>query len=202
MNCEYFDWPFDAAQDKAQYKLRIAKFENRFEQEVKDMEALQLQRYDEWIADHLDKLVTQYAGQVVAVHQGKVAITGGSEVDVYREIREASLEPMPLVLRVPRVTTPAVDIGTLITHTPDVREGRPRIVGTGVTVQRIVGWYKLGLDPEEIADRVEHLTLAQVYAALSYYHANRDEIEAAIAIEKIEADIIEHYHYRAAEAQS
>ena len=66
------------------------------------METLQLQQYDEWIADHLDELVTQYAGQVVAIHQGKIAIIGGSEVDVYREIREAGLEPMPLVFRVPR----------------------------------------------------------------------------------------------------
>jgi hypothetical protein len=87
------------------------------------MEALQLPQYDEWIADHLDELVTQHAGQVVAIHQGKIAIIGNSEVDVYREVREVGLEPMPLVLRVPRVTTPTVDIGTLITHTPDVRGG-------------------------------------------------------------------------------
>jgi len=66
------------------------------------METLQLQEYDEWIADHLDELVTQYAGQVVAIHQGRVAIIGGSEVDVYREVRESGLEPMPLVFRVPR----------------------------------------------------------------------------------------------------
>lgn len=66
------------------------------------MEALQLQQYDKWIADHLDELVIQYAGQVVAIHEGRVAITGRSEADVYREIREAGLEPMPLVFRVPR----------------------------------------------------------------------------------------------------
>ena len=30
------------------------------------------------------------------------------------------------------------DIGTLITHSPEVRDGRPCIAGTGVTVQRIV----------------------------------------------------------------
>lgn len=30
-----------------------------------------------------------------------------------------------------------VDIGTLIIRTPDIRGGRPRIVGTGVTVQRV-----------------------------------------------------------------
>ncbi len=89
------------------------------------------------------------------------------------------------------MTTATVDIGTLITCTPDIREGRPRIAGTGVTVQRIVGWYKLGLSPEEIARRIGHLTLAQVHAALTYYHANQDEIEAAIRTEEIETDRIE-----------
>jgi uncharacterized protein (DUF433 family) len=162
------------------------------------METLQLQQYDEWIADHLDELVAQYAGQVVAIHQGKIAIIGGSEVDVYRKIREVGLEPMPLVLRVPRVSTPTVDIGTLIIHTPDVRGGRARIVGTGVTVQRIVGWYKLGLSPEEIAEELGHLTLAQVHAALAYYHANREEIESAIAADDAKADELVQRHHQTA----
>ena len=45
------------------------------------------------------------------------------------------------------------DIGTLIAQSPGVCGGRPRIAGTGVSVRRIVGWYKLGWSPEEIADR-------------------------------------------------
>ena len=65
----------------------------------------------------------------------------------------------------------AVDIGTLITHSPGIKAGRPRIAGTGVTVRRIVVWYKLGLTPEEIGERIGHVTVAQVYAALAYYHA-------------------------------
>ncbi len=86
------------------------------------------------------------------------------------------------------------DIGTLIVRTPEVRGGRPRVAGTGVTVRRIVGWYKLGLSPEEVADRVGHLSLAQVHAALAYYHANREEIEADIAAEEIEAEKLEREH--------
>jgi len=89
------------------------------------------------------------------------------------------------------MTTAAVDIGTLITRSDDIRGGRPLIAGTGVTVQRIVGWYKLGLMPEEIADRIGHLSLAQVHAALAYYHANRDEIEAAIAEDEEAGDCAE-----------
>ena len=87
--------------------------------------------------------------------------------------------------------TTVTDIGSFIVRTPDIRGGRPRIAGTGVTVRRIVGWYKLGLSPEEIADRIGHLSLAQVYAALAYYHANCEEIEADIAAEMIEAERLE-----------
>ena len=89
------------------------------------------------------------------------------------------------------MTTATVDIGTFITHSEDIRGGRPRIAGTGVTVQRIVGWYKLDLMPEEIADRIGHLSLAQVHAALAYYHANRDEIEAAMATDEAAGNQVE-----------
>jgi uncharacterized protein (DUF433 family) len=88
-------------------------------------------------------------------------------------------------------TTQTTDIGQFIVSSPDIRRGRPRIAGTGVTVQRIVSWYKLGLSPEEIADEVGHLSLAQVYAALAYYHANREQIEAALAADEAEAEALE-----------
>lgn len=86
------------------------------------------------------------------------------------------------------------DIGSLLVRTDDVRGGRPRVVGTGVTIRRIVGWYKQGLTPEEITTQVPHLSLAQVYAALTYYHANREEIEADIAAEDAEAKQLEAQH--------
>jgi uncharacterized protein (DUF433 family) len=75
------------------------------------------------------------------------------------------------------------EIGTLIERRPDVRGGRPTLAGTGVTVHRVAGWYKLGLTPEEIADTFGHLPLAHIHAALAYYHANREEIEAYLAEE-------------------
>jgi uncharacterized protein (DUF433 family) len=80
------------------------------------------------------------------------------------------------------------DIGTFITRSPEIRGGRPHITGTGMTVRRIVGWYKLGLTPEETLNRIGHpiLTLAHIHAALAYYHANRNEIEADIVMEEAE----------------
>ena len=38
------------------------------------MEALQLQEYDEWLAEHLDELVAQYPAKVVAIHGGQVTL--------------------------------------------------------------------------------------------------------------------------------
>ena len=86
------------------------------------------------------------------------------------------------------------DIGTFITQDPGICGGRPRIAGTGVSVRRIVGWYKMGLTPEEIASEIPHLGLAQVHAALAYYHANRDELDAAMSAEEAEADRVEREH--------
>lgn len=80
----------------------------------------------------------------------------------------------------------SVAINSMIQCAPDVREGKPHLVGTGITVHRIVRWYKQGLTPEQIADEYPHLTLAQVFAALSHYHANQAEIEAELAAEDAE----------------
>ncbi len=86
------------------------------------------------------------------------------------------------------------EIGSLITVSPGVCGGRPRIAGTGVSVRRIAGWYKLGMSPEEIATEIPHLTLAQVHAALAYYLANRDQMEAEMAAEEAECDRLEREH--------
>lgn len=66
------------------------------------MEAILLQQYDDWLADHLEELMLQYSGRVVAIHEGKVLMVGSSEGEVYQWVREARLEPPPLVFRVPR----------------------------------------------------------------------------------------------------
>jgi uncharacterized protein (DUF433 family) len=90
--------------------------------------------------------------------------------------------------------TTTIDIGSLITSSPGICGGRVRIAGTGVSVRRVAGWYKLGRSPEEIVDQYGHLSLAQVYAALAYYHANRDEIDADLAQEEAEYDRLAAIH--------
>jgi uncharacterized protein (DUF433 family) len=89
------------------------------------------------------------------------------------------------------VSLMSTQITRLLVQTADICGGRLRIEGTRLTVNQIVVCYKLGLSPEEIADQYPQLNLAQVYTALAYYHANKDEIEADLSQEREEAERLE-----------
>lgn len=68
-----------------------------------------------------------------------------------------------------------------------LRGGRPCIRGTGVSVERIITWTKLGYSPEQIADQIGHINVEQVEAALAYYRDHQDEVETSLAREDQEA---------------
>jgi uncharacterized protein (DUF433 family) len=91
-----------------------------------------------------------------------------------------------------------IAVTTVLTSSPDVCGGRLRIDGTRITVNQIVTLYKRGYSAEEIADQYPHLTLAQVYTALAYYHGNRAEVEADLAAEAAEAARLEQEHTQTA----
>lgn len=74
--------------------------------------------------------------------------------------------------------TAPVDIGTLIVSTPGYCGGRPRIKDTRMPVHSIAVLWQQGYTAEDIIDHVfPHLSLVQVHAALTYYFANREEID-------------------------
>lgn len=85
----------------------------------------------------------------------------------------------------------STEIGSLLAHNPQIRHGRPCIAGTGITVHRIAILHNLGHSPEEVVRRYEHLPIAGVHAALAYYHANRQEVDAEIARDEADAEQIE-----------
>ncbi len=70
-----------------------------------------------------------------------------------------------------------------IETSPDIRFGKPRIKGTRMTVQDIVRMYVIGASPLEWIVENFPVTLAQIYAALSYYYDHQAEIDAAIRAE-------------------
>ncbi len=86
-------------------------------------------------------------------------------------------------------------LDTMLIRSPNICGGRLRIDGTRITVDRIATLYKQGLTAEDIAQTYPHLSLSQVYTALAYYHANREEIEAVLADERA-------MYYQLAKAQA
>jgi uncharacterized protein (DUF433 family) len=66
-----------------------------------------------------------------------------------------------------------------IEKTPGVVGGKARIAGHRIRVADIVFWHeKRGKSSDEIVSAIyPTITLADVYAALAYYHDHREEIE-------------------------
>lgn len=75
--------------------------------------------------------------------------------------------------------------------TPGVVGGKPRIAGRRIAVQHVAIWHeRLGRSAEEIATEYD-LSLADVYAALAYYHDHREEINRSIREDEAFAEAFE-----------
>jgi uncharacterized protein (DUF433 family) len=69
--------------------------------------------------------------------------------------------------------------------------GEPIIKGTRTPVRAIVELWRLGISPEELPHRVLHLSLAQVFDALSYYSDHQVEINGYIEHNRIPDEMID-----------
>jgi uncharacterized protein (DUF433 family) len=69
--------------------------------------------------------------------------------------------------------------------------GEPIIDGTRTPVRAIVELWRLGIAPESIPGRLPHLTVAQVFDALSYYSDHQAEIQAHIVRNQVPEDLID-----------
>ena len=69
-----------------------------------------------------------------------------------------------------------VVLSRYITRNAEILSGEPIIKGTRTPVRSIVNMWRLGYAPEEIPIHLPHLTVAQVFDALSYYSDNQTEI--------------------------
>ncbi|HKP53301.1 MAG TPA: DUF433 domain-containing protein [Chloroflexia bacterium] len=72
-----------------------------------------------------------------------------------------------------------------------ILRSEPIIKGTRTPVRAIVEMWRLGILPEEIPTHLPHLTLAQVFDALSYYSDNQGEINAYIERNRIPDELID-----------
>jgi uncharacterized protein (DUF433 family) len=72
-----------------------------------------------------------------------------------------------------------------------ILKGEPIIKGTRIPVRAIVETWRMGTAPEEIPRGMPHLTLAQVFDALSYYSDHQDEINDYIERNRIPDELID-----------
>ena len=72
-----------------------------------------------------------------------------------------------------------------------ILSGEPIIKGTRTPVRAIVELWRMGIPPEEIPKRLPHLTLAQVFDALSYYSDHQNEVNTHIERNRIPEELID-----------
>jgi uncharacterized protein (DUF433 family) len=72
-----------------------------------------------------------------------------------------------------------------------ILSGEPIIKSTRTPVRALVEIWRMGVPAEEIPKHLPHLTLAQVYDALSYYSDHQGEINAYIERNRIPEDLID-----------
>ena len=87
-----------------------------------------------------------------------------------------------------------VEIGALLSQTPGVCGGRLCLAGTGISVRRIAVLHNKGMTVDEIVKNWGYISVAQVHAALAYYHANKAEMDAALEEEEREYDRLAALH--------
>ncbi|WP_420631366.1 DUF433 domain-containing protein [Candidatus Leptofilum sp.] len=72
-----------------------------------------------------------------------------------------------------------------------ILSGEPIIEGTRTPVRAIVEIWRQGVLPEEIPQQLPHLTLAQVFDALSFYSDHQEQINAHIERNRIPDELID-----------
>jgi len=85
---------------------------------------------------------------------------------------------MPLTLHADPVPLRVDETGTI------------RVGPSRVTLDVLLADYRSGLSPEEIVRQLDTLDLADVYAAIAYYHRHRDEVEEYLRRREAEAEAL------------
>jgi uncharacterized protein (DUF433 family) len=78
-----------------------------------------------------------------------------------------------------------------IVRNDEILNSEPIIKGTRTPVRAIVEMWRIGVSPEEIPQRLTHLSLSQVFDALSYYLDHQVEINEYIERNRIPDELID-----------
>jgi uncharacterized protein (DUF433 family) len=86
------------------------------------------------------------------------------------------------------MATTSFSLDSLLESDPDYRQGRPCLRGTGITVHNVAANYLGGSSIEDLCAGNPDLNPSLFYAALAYYFANREQIEADLGADRVEAE--------------
>jgi uncharacterized protein (DUF433 family) len=73
----------------------------------------------------------------------------------------------------------------------EILSGEPIVKGTRTPVRAIVETWRMGVPPEAIPHHLPHLTVAQVFDALSYFSDHKEEIMRHIEENRIPEELID-----------
>lgn len=85
---------------------------------------------------------------------------------------------------------PTQTLSRYVNRNSEILGGEPIIIGTRTSVRAIVGLWRMGIMPEEILNHLPHLTLAQVFDALSFYLDNQAEINEYIDKNRVPDELV------------
>lgn len=77
-----------------------------------------------------------------------------------------------------------------IVRNDEILHGEPIIKGTRTPVRAIVETWRMGVPIEQIPVRMPHLSMAQIFDALSYFHDHEREILEFIERNRIPPELI------------
>lgn len=78
-----------------------------------------------------------------------------------------------------------------VAHDDSILNGEPIITGTRTPVRAIVETWRMGVAPEDITTHLPHLSLAQVFDALSYFADHQDEIARYIERNRVPDELLD-----------
>ena len=78
-----------------------------------------------------------------------------------------------------------------IARDDSILNGEPIVKGTRTPVRAMVEIWRMGVAPEDITTHLPHLTLAQVFDALSYFADHQAEIAGHIERNRVPDELID-----------
>jgi uncharacterized protein (DUF433 family) len=85
----------------------------------------------------------------------------------------------------------ATSVDSRLVASPGVCGGRLRIDGTRISVLQVAALFRQGSSAEDLVQAYPHVDPGGIYAALAYYLANADEIDAELAAEVVAYDAMQ-----------